>query len=689
MYFIENDLFKAMHKYIKRTGSPGNYQYWYKLPDGRVVAQDDMQEHGKTEHLKRLIAGRMRGLHTKTNEEISRETGIDRVKVGQHERNLRRPTNSTANDYHETHLKEAHTGVDHADYARHAQASEELHDGGAGASRTRTRSSSPRTRTASRASSESTTSTPEATRTSQGADRGSSASSTPSASQTSERSGSETANQEQGSSANESAIAKKRQKLKELFGIDLGASESGSTSNQDSRTPEQIAHDNETSRISAQVENRRREERAIQENVNRANEQLAQARESERRAREAVVAAASSPESSHASELHSADPTLARDDAAITEMIEAQRRGENPYLNQAKDVFERIAHNVKAERRTTVGHVLSALNNLKEENKPLTEANIVQEYKRLSGKNIRGLSGIADEFEKATFFTLGEVMGNEPINAEVERMKRGYAAKQFARAKPYLKQSWLQTYPSAPPPFPTFGDFKSWSEHGGTKPDWAGTTRLAMPREMFDAAPKGADGKVKYPPAWMPIHLMPVWNYAYKRIASDDAYQSTGTGLSTNSNSPTGWNINMGDQAQFQEGMIKASIRKYVQMRGGRDQLTDIPKSKLTEAGLTHADIYKSEDVDSDLHEILRTKIIDPVALLPFLKAEMQKGMVKKSINLIVDKDLKYVPKSVLLKAEAEKEQALRKSLIEELKKKFQESKDKRKTRSASMGVRG
>ena len=31
----------AGHKYIKRTGVSGNYKYWYKLPNGKVVSSDD------------------------------------------------------------------------------------------------------------------------------------------------------------------------------------------------------------------------------------------------------------------------------------------------------------------------------------------------------------------------------------------------------------------------------------------------------------------------------------------------------------------------------------------------------------------------------------------------------------------------------------------------------------------------
>jgi len=32
------------HKYVKRTGAPGNYKYWYKLPNGQLVSGDDAPE---------------------------------------------------------------------------------------------------------------------------------------------------------------------------------------------------------------------------------------------------------------------------------------------------------------------------------------------------------------------------------------------------------------------------------------------------------------------------------------------------------------------------------------------------------------------------------------------------------------------------------------------------------------------
>lgn len=42
------------HKYVKRTGGPGNYKYWYKLPNGRLVEGNDAPEghkhHSSNDH---------------------------------------------------------------------------------------------------------------------------------------------------------------------------------------------------------------------------------------------------------------------------------------------------------------------------------------------------------------------------------------------------------------------------------------------------------------------------------------------------------------------------------------------------------------------------------------------------------------------------------------------------------------
>jgi hypothetical protein len=235
--------------------------------------------------------------------------------------------------------------------------------------------------------------------------------------------------------------------------------------------------------------------------------------------------------------------------------------------------------------------------------------------------------------------TLDEVMKNEPIDVEMERMKRGYGAKQFARMKPYLKPSWIAANHDAPPPFPTFGDIKSWNDHAGEghgpKPAWAGTTRLAMPKEVFDAAAKGPDGKPLYPPAWMPIHHMAVWNYIAKKAGSEgNPYQTV--------NPYSQGKVNAANQAGYQEGIAINALRKYVQMRGGADQLVDIPRSKLAEMGLNHNEIFKAKKgysphlTDDELKEIVTTKIVDPVALTTFLDEEMSGKKVKKSFSLVI-----------------------------------------------------
>lgn len=634
MFYVESDLIKAVHKYVKRTGSPGNYKYWYKLPDGRVVAEDTHQESGKAEHLKRLIAGRMRGIHSKTNEQIAGEVGVDRTKVGQHERNMRRPTSTTHTDFHESHLHEAHTDVNHESYEGHTRTSATEADSEAGPARR----ASPR---ASRpATTRPTSPTPTASeRPSRLAAREARPAVRAARELASDRTRAETpapaeaparATPEQTKAAK---IAEKRQKLKELFGVDLSAPSSGPTPEaapEVAPAPESSSTSNQEAPTPAPRANR----------VEDASRDLDRARSSVARA-EKAARAATLPTAPHATELRATDPVLDRDEEALASDIAEQAAGGNPYMKKAKSIFERISHNVKEERRKTVGHIMQALDYLKDEDRPINKQNLIEEYNRISGRRVRELGPIGDEFEKATFYSLDEVMNNPQIDPEVERMKRGYAAKQFARALPYLKPSWIQANAGAPPPHPTFADFKSWSEHGGVKPEWAGSTRLAVPKEIFDAAPKGADGKPKYPPAWMPLHMMPIWNYAYKKMGSDDAYQAQGTGISRDqSNRKTGFKIDMGDQASFQEGMIKSAIRKYVQMRGGADQLTDIPSSKLVEAGLTHADIYKSED---DIERILQTKIVDNMGLMPFLKKEIKENKpIKKSVVFEVSADALY-----------------------------------------------
>lgn len=127
------DLQKAarVHKYVKRTGSPGNYQYWYKLPNGQLVSSDssEAQSHGishdgaKLEHAKRLLAIKMHpelaNLHDMNSKQIAEHVGLDKTKVSTLSNNMKRAQRYSqgsewqgrqfkAHDFEDHHLKEAH-----------------------------------------------------------------------------------------------------------------------------------------------------------------------------------------------------------------------------------------------------------------------------------------------------------------------------------------------------------------------------------------------------------------------------------------------------------------------------------------------------------------------------------------------------------------------------------------------------
>lgn len=71
-------------------------------------------------------------------------------------------------------------------------------------------------------------------------------------------------------------------------------------------------------------------------------------------------------------------------------------------------------------------------------------------------------------------------------------------------------------------------------------------------------------------------------------------------------------------------------------MRGGVDQLVDIPKSKLSEVGISHADIFKAQEVSDDqLKKLFATKMIDVAELTGLIEKDLGKK-VKKSISYII-----------------------------------------------------
>jgi len=106
---------KLSHKYVKRTGYPGKYVYWYKMPDGSIRPGDENQQRtGAVEHASRLVAGKGEH-HEMSHKEIASKTGLDAAHIKEiesnmkaHEKNGRKP-----HDYDKSHLREAATDSHH------------------------------------------------------------------------------------------------------------------------------------------------------------------------------------------------------------------------------------------------------------------------------------------------------------------------------------------------------------------------------------------------------------------------------------------------------------------------------------------------------------------------------------------------------------------------------------------------
>jgi hypothetical protein len=722
------------HKYVKRTGSPGNYKYFYKLPDGRIVASDDKNtppapgkpSEGQKEHIKRLIAGKIHGHHNMSVQEMAAHVGVDKKHIQWSNSNMaqagRRHTASGeaashpgqphGHDFDPAHMKEAvHSATDTPEHQRDQTAAALPTPGEADRDRAATPAHPPRPARAARRLPSETDASLAARRAARTREASVSetrppargrpvgdtdedlamrtARATPGA-----RNDDRTAGSDQPDApAPESKAERHARMERELAaaGINLGPAArvaapartptpqvatgaAGATPlgmPQTSPTAERARARSQERKISERMQTRLLDHqipiskitalnaraRAILNTegidpkaaADKAFDEFKAAGHITESGRPPSAAAehvaATSPDAPAARDLAEVSPAFGEAEGPIRDMIAAQARGENPYLKRAADIFHNIQADLKPDRKAACSHVLSAIGALKASGQPLNEANLVAKYRELSGKNIRGISGIAEEFEKGTFMTLDEVISNKPIDVEMERMKRGFAARQFARVKPFLKGAFTAANPGAPPPMPTYGDIKSWAEHGGAKPDWAGTTRLALPKEMHDAAIKDATGKPQHPPSWMPIHMAPVWAYVVKSSQRDGNDPRQSPTVPINQTGMADF-ASTGKQAQYQEGMVKSAIRKYVVARGGAENLTDIPTSKLSEAGLTHSDIFKGEKFskhdlsDETLHKILKHKIIDPVALLPHIKGEMSQGSMIKSFSLEVDAQL-------------------------------------------------
>lgn len=592
-----SDLEKARaHKYVKRTGGPGHYVYWYKQPNGSIAPGDSkQQESGRIDHAKRMLAGIQDGLHTHDHAHIARETGHSAAKV----RSLSWHMNKATEDgkhhgYAAHHMEESTADTGHHSYAEHAARGEaEAH----GAAVPATPSPNPGEQAEREAA---------ATRVAAKRAKRVAAAARP----VSDHGATEHVAATVSSvpvDPNAEKIRKLREKLKNDHGIDLGTAP--------------LSRDTTTNSL-------------LDSGTRAASAMDAEA------ASARAISAASAPSSPASVAVSAVDPDFGRSEAALTRAVADQAAGENPYLKRATDIFNKIKGDLKPDRKQAVEHFLQAHSSVVTSGVTPTKENLKAAYLAIPG-NQRKFVLPVDEIERGMFHTLDEMLNNPPIDPEVERMKRGYAAKQFARLKPYLKDSWHAANPAQengtpPPPMPTFGDIKKWRDLPGGKPAWAGTTELAMPKEVFDAAVK-IDGKPQYPKPWMPIHLMPVWNYIVKSEGEAAYTQKTPSAQQVSS-------MNFGNQAVYQEGKVIGALRKYVQMRGGADKLVDIPTSKLTEHGTTHADIFKSKNLSDDqIKKIVTMKIIDPVALVAILMDE-KKEVKKSSISLVVSADEVYMP---------------------------------------------
>ena len=706
------------HKYVKRTGSPGNYKYWYRMPDGSLKASDDAgspKDHNKAkrEHLRRLVQGKKAGHHRMSKQEMMSHTGVTPEELeSSGNKNL------IANAGRRGHQWEPHEiATAHKEEGQDKTSSVPDSPTPTGGDVDRHRAKKAKKKSASRTR---TAEAEVATVRKKKVTKKKASKKKVSKKKTSRRGGTPTPT-ESGLVEIEPSLLPQR--IREAQGVinHLGPSQETSSDRAELRAATKIIDDSPyTMRhgmiygdpsVSALAERSAASATATEgggDNIQSMLDELKGdhgidfggdeapvnevAQASQRRATEAAAQAAqrsnevASPSGSAAVDMHQADPDLAAADAPLERMEEVEAEGGNPYLSRAKETYERISGDLKPDRRKKVKNFLQAIDNLQENGQPLTSENMLAEYQSVVGdRRTTTIDGVASEFERATFMTLDEVVNNEPINMEAERMKRGFGAMQFARLKPYLNSDFKAANPDAPPPYPTYNDLASWSEFGESQADHISTpghrTNKAMPQAFYDSMAKGADGKAQMPPGWMPLNLAPAWNYIVKKAQSEGnvpyAFQGGRTFPNQAGSMSAQGKVDFKNQATHREGIIISSIRKYVQMRGGPDQLVDIPSIKMGEMGIRHSDIFKA-DSDADLKKLITTKIIDPVALQPFLKQEIDgfghayKGVgeeIGKSISLVVNDEAPAVAFKKSYTVSLNKSEMIRK--IKDLKSKF------------------
>ena len=687
------------HLYVKRTGTKGHYKYTYA--DGR----QDSSDKGKLEHVKRLIAGRTAGLHDKSNAEIVRMTGLQATgaSTASHRVNTQAQLQARRGHAFDTHHLHEAKHEDTASAAYQAKTARAETSPPATRERAAATVSKPRRKRATRrptlaATTNPATSIDQLTKDKKEKIRKLRA-------KLSELEGGFTLPGtgtehlepvvaptlvepvvaptlvEPAKPSKSSLEARRSFQSLSLPGVDESGSMEvvGDTDNQyfvrqfrayqyfESRPGEEDDDDpdftgeaealrdvkDRLSRVTlasynVDVENAGEKSWII---VTLTPKRAAPAVQRVGRPRAATQArAASARATSRAvSALAEVEPMVAVTEAPITRMAEVEAAGGNPYLSRAKEIFERIKSDVADGRKGSTKYMLQAF-----ATNPSNKSELKEAYRSASG--LGNFSDATKDFEAAVFVDVKEILDNKPLDLEVERMKRGYPAMQYERLKPYIKDSWHAEHPSGYPPMPTWGDLKSWGDHGSARPasmSWttptgkAGGVTQAMPQEVFDAAVK-IGGRPQFPPASLPINLMPAWNYVVKK-AGASAYIGGAVALAEGK-------IVEPTQGQL-HSYLKNSLRRYVQMRGGPEQLVDIPSHKMQEAGITHRDIFKAMS-SAQLEELIKTKIIDMVELVPFIDAELG---LKKSYSLVVDITEPNFKRSKL------SEETMRKSLIREI----------------------
>lgn len=753
MFVISNDsdLFKAAaHKYIKRTGSPGHYKYWYKNASGVLVSHDDETSHNgaKREHLKRLIAGKLRGVHSMSNAEMIAQTGVDAEKFRQIKSNLTSGGRSGHMSYDDNELHEAkHSDVGSDEYARKIEGlKREIESRG---ETPRSRTSSParagRSRTAAAASP--ARSTPAAA----------ASPSTPAAPTESAAAKKEREKKEK--------IAAGRARLASMYSTDLEAmykpaapapaaapakpikpltsAQLASARRIDAEIAEEDAEgENLRGRTSATAEAsapREMDADEVHRNIRSAVDSVSRqgnggrsgverheidssdggfsilfhhdkddgvmfsARDGEEdddnpdfigrqkvidavkakmgpgykvdaydhekgmfsvdvkkiataaapapaatataaqsQAREATAAARAELASPQTAALHTASPELASADAPIAKMVKDQAAGKNPYVERAKKFYDKIKGDMKEERKDSLKHFLSAIETA---GHGASLSAVKAAYKTIqtaAGTGDSAWSKVTKHVESGLFHAPEELIGNPPVNVDMERMKRGFGRMQFERMKPFLGDAFKSAHPNAPAPYPTFDDLKTWDQHG-SRPDWAnrkkpdGTpsgnahTTRAVHEDFHKSLPRGADGKVLNPPGWLPLHMMPVWNY----VASQDAAEAYNSGsLNSNELNPETQKLTLKNQAGRFDGHLRNSLRKFVQMRG-ENSFADVPSYSHGEQ-IDQARMYKSES-DAGFHRVMTNKVIPMAEFIKFMDEQSQ---TKKSFSLCVDEKL-------------------------------------------------